>query len=83
MKIMAEKAKIYESCIPYYSEKYFSKFGKREWKVRGLWFGSRGTVGTSVVNFFNEVKLEVSKISEITESVLIRTIQIINNHVYG
>ena len=80
---MAEKATIYESCIPFYDEKYSAMFGKRNWKVRGLWFGSRGTVGASVVNFFKETKLDVSKISEITESILIKTIQIVNNHIYS
>jgi len=81
-KICKEKKTIYEKCIPYYDAKYAPNFGKRDWNVRGLWFGSRGTVGESVVNFFNEMKLDKSRISELSEEILIRTIQIINNHIY-
>jgi len=82
-KIIAEKREIYEKCIPFYAERYRNSFGERNWSVRGLWFGSRGCVGKSVINFFNEFKLNCDKIKEISESILIKTIFMINNHIYN
>lgn len=82
-KIQSEKREIYEKCIPFYKEKYSASFGKLKWSVRGLWFGSRGTVGKSVIDFFNEFNLDISKLNQITEDILVDTIRIIKNHVYG
>jgi len=82
-KVRNEKEEIYAKCIPYYDEKYAATFGKCKWKVRGLWFGSRGTVGKSVTDFFNELKLDSDKIKDLSEDILIRTIKIINNHIYS
>lgn len=63
----------------------FILFGVRNWSVRGLWlgigFGSRGTFGASVVNFFNEFKLDFSKLKHLCEEILIETIHILNNHI--
>ena len=61
--ISNEKEDIYKKCIPFYEEKYASTFGKRDWVVRGLWFGSRGTVGESVLNFFKELHLDITKLN--------------------
>lgn len=81
-KICEEKQQIYEKCIPYYNEKYAATFGVRDWNVRGLWFGSRGTVGDSVLRFFSELKLDICNIKKLSEEILIHTIQIINSHIY-
>lgn len=82
-KVQTEKKLIYEKCIPFYQEKYGETFGKRNWSVRGLWFGSRGSVGKSVLEFFRDFNLDATKLSEITEEILIRTIQIIKSHIYS
>lgn len=81
--ICKEKADIYEKCIPFLNEKYATKFGIREWTVHGLWFGSRGTVGDSVMNFFRDFKLPLSALKEISEEILVRTIHIIHQHIYN
>ena len=81
--VKEEKSKIYDSCIKHYSEKYRDDFGDREWSVHGLWFGSRGTVGQSVIDFFNLFKLDKSAITEISERVLIDSIHILHCHIYS
>ena len=81
--IQEEKESIYSKCIPFYKEKYTEAFGERDWKVRGLWFGSRGTFGKSVLDFFREVKIDNSNLKRLSETILSKTIHIINNHIYG
>ncbi len=81
--IQMEKKTIYEKCIPFYEEKYSAAYGKRNWSVRGLWLGGRGTVGKSAIEFFKDFKLDISKLSVISEEILVRTIQIIKNHIYS
>lgn len=49
---------------------------------RGLWFGSRGCIGKSVINFFKDFKLNCDKLKDISEMILVKTISIINNHIY-
>ena len=80
--ICEEKTAIYNKCIPFYSEKY-SSFGPREWTVKGLFFGRRGSYGESVINFFNDFKLDKAKLKDISELILVKTIHIINQHVYS
>lgn len=80
--ISVGKSNIYEKCIPFLAEKYADKYGKREWLVRGLWFGSRGTVGQSVLSLFHELGLNTSAIIKISEQILVKSIHIINNHIY-
>ena len=80
--VIDEKRRIYEQCIPYYKEKYTQKYGDREWRVIGLWFGARGSVGDEVIKFFNEVKLKKDNLIEISNNVICDTIRIIHNHIY-
>lgn len=81
--IKDEKENIYSKCIPFYNEKYMESFGERDWCVRGLWFGSRGTFGNSVIEFFREVKLDNSVLKQMSEEILSKTIHIINAHIYS
>lgn len=81
-KVQDEKNGIYKKCIPFYNEKYSEIFGHRDWSVIGLWFGSRGTVGANTVKFFNDFKLDNSKLVDIAEHILIDSIRIINQHIY-
>ena len=81
-QINLEKVSIYERCIPYYKQK-FKEYGNREWSVIGLWFGSRGTVSSSVINFFDKFDLDKAALIKIAETVLIDSIQIINRHIYS
>ena len=81
-KINAEKAAIYEPCIPYNQQK-FKEYGDREWSVIGLWFGSRGTISSGVINFFDKFNLDKSALLNIAETILIDSIQIINRHIYS
>lgn len=82
-KIKKEKSSIYESCLPYYSEKYLTQYGVRNWSVFGLWFGARGSVGNSVLDFFDKFKLDRKLISEISENVLIDSLRILHFHIYS
>ena len=80
--IVREKAGIYESCIPDCITKY-SSYGHKNWSVKGLWFGARGTVGKSVITFFDEHKIEKKNLLEITTRVLVDTINIVHRHIYN
>src|SRR6202012_3283413 len=71
--VKEEKASIYEKCIPFYSEKYSSTFGDRNWTVHGLFFGGRGCYGKSVIDFFSEFKLDKNKFKELSELILMMT----------
>lgn len=79
--IREEKATIYNKCIPFYKEKY-SSLGNRDWTVNGLFFGGRGSYGKSVIDFFDAFKLDKGKLKDLTELILVKTIHIINQHVY-
>ena len=82
-KVVNEKRSIYEKCIPFYKEKYKDTYNYNDWTVIGLWFGSRGSFGNSVLEFFDHFKLNKSKLKSITEEILSSTIHIINNHIYN
>ena len=82
-EIQKEKEEIYKKCIPFYEAKYASTFGTRKWSVRGLWFGSRGTFGASVINLFDELKLDKTRLKSLSEEIVIKTIHIITNHIYN
>lgn len=62
-KVQVEKNEIYEKCIPFYEEKNSASFGKRKWSVRELWFGSRGNVETSVLQFFKDFNIDTSELT--------------------
>lgn len=81
--VRQEKESIYSKCIPFYEEKYLEAFGTRNWSVRGLWFGGRGAIGPSVIEFFNECKLDMAELKKLSEEILMKTIHIINNHIYS
>ena len=80
-KIQEEKEMIYRDCFADL-EKRYPKFGKREWKVIGLWFGARGTISKSVQQFFADFGLPTDVLPEIAESVLSDSIHILNRHIY-
>lgn len=81
--VQAEEKSIYESCAEYYENKYSPKYGVRNWEVIGLWFGRRGTIGNSVIDFFNRFKLNKALINEISEQILIDSIRILHLHIYS
>ena len=72
---------IYRDCFADL-EKRYPKFGKREWKVIGIWFGARGTISKSVQQFFADFGLPTDVLPEIAESVLSDSIHILNRHIY-
>lgn len=82
-KISNEKCSIYEGCIPFYKEKYKNTYDFHDLSVMGLWFGSRGTFGKSIIQFFNHFRLNKSKLKTIAEEILSATIHIIHNHIYN
>lgn len=66
-----------------YADRYRDSFGDRYWCVKGLWFGSVGSIGKSVIDFFKVFNLDCDKLKDISETVLVKTIIIINNHIYN
>lgn len=82
-EIQKEKAEIYEKCIPFYEEKYANEFGIRQWAVRGMWFGSRGSFGNSVMNLFDELKLDKSRLKYLSEEIVVKTLHIVTSHIYS
>ena len=80
-KIQKEKDEIYGTCFADL-EKRYAGFGKREWKVIGLWFGARGTISKGVKKFFADFGLPMDMLPEIAESVLSDSIHILNRHIY-
>ena len=80
--IASEKRNIYESCIPDCMNKY-SSYGLKNWSVVGLWFGTRGTVGQSVIKFFEEQHLDKNRLVEISTRILSDSINIIHRHIYN
>ena len=80
-KIQKEKDEIYGTCFADL-EKRYPGFGKREWKVIGLWFGARGTISKGVKKFFADFGLPMDMLPEIAESVLSDSIHILNRHIY-
>lgn len=81
-EICAEKQNIYNQCIDFYEHRFAEKYGHRQWNVIGLWFGARGTINSSVLNFFCRFNLNKGDLLKLSESVLIDSLHIIHNHIY-
>ena len=80
--VQIEKARIYEPCIEDVKRRY-PQYAQRDFEVIGLWFGSRGSIGKGVKNFFKKFKLEKKHIPDIAETVLADSINILHNHIYS
>ena len=81
-KVDIEKRTIYESCIPFLKEKYCQSFGDRNFYVKGLLFGSRGTIYKEVKQFFQEFGIELKHLTSIIENIIHNSVAIINHHIY-
>ena len=79
--VQLEKAGIYDKCFNDLKERY-KQYGERQLETIGLWFGSRGTIGKNVVNFFERFQLDKKKLPEIAESILAASIRMIHAHSY-
>ena len=79
--VQEEKASIYNQCFKDLSYKY-KEYGAREYEVIGIWFGGRGTIGSSALAFFERFGLDKKVLPEITESILAASIQMIHAHIY-
>ena len=80
--VQKEKERIYRGCIQDLSRRY-EQFGKRDFEVIGLWWGSRGTVSKGVETFFGRFKLKKKVLPEIAESVLVASLRMLHHHIYG
>ncbi|KAK9501358.1 hypothetical protein O3M35_012094 [Rhynocoris fuscipes] len=54
--IAKEKYDIYIKCTGYLQEKFREKHGERRYKVRGFWFGFRGTVPQASYEFLSRFR---------------------------
>ena len=80
--VQKDKADIYEHCYKDLAERY-KQYGIREYEVIGLWIGARGTISSSMVDFFDRFQLDKSKLPAIAEMVLSVSIRIIHHHIYA
>lgn len=80
--VQQEKESIYAPCIPDLLLRY-PQFGQRNYKVIGLWCGSRGTISSQMVNFFDEFNIDKKHLPVISEAILVDTIKMIHFHIYS
>lgn len=73
-----EKKRIYESCSDFLRTKYPNY---QSFEVIGLWFGARGTIGRSALDFFNRFHLPKSHLTDLAEQIIISSIHIIYHHI--
>ena len=64
--VRREKEMIYNPYIPELKRRY-TKLADREFEVIGLWMGARGTVGHSLLEFFEQ--FDLPKRCSLTQSV--------------
>ncbi|KAK9509929.1 hypothetical protein O3M35_004816 [Rhynocoris fuscipes] len=81
--IASEKANIYEKCTGYLQEKYRDRFGERRYEVRGLWFGSRGTIPQATFEFLIGLGADDSRLALLAEEILIDSLGILGHHIYS
>lgn len=81
-EVQAEKAAIYEPCVPDLIARYRETFGDRQFEVIGVWMGARGTVGSSLKGLFERFDLPKTLIPELAEKVLSDSVRMIHNHIY-
>ncbi|KAK9501290.1 hypothetical protein O3M35_012031 [Rhynocoris fuscipes] len=81
--IAAEKANIYEKCAGYLQEKFRDKFGESRYEVRGLWFGSRGTIPQATFEFLIGLGADASRLALLAEEILIDSLGILGHHIYS
>ncbi|CAH1404655.1 unnamed protein product [Nezara viridula] len=60
-EVEREKKNTYDKCIPFLKEKFRETFGEREFTVRGLWFGSRGTIPKRTRSFLEELGVDIKE----------------------
>lgn len=80
--VQEEKERTYRGCIQDLQRRY-QQFGKREYEVIGLWWGSRGTISSGVIHFFDRFKLDKKLLPEMAENVLISSIRMLHHHIYS
>ena len=80
--VQKDKEKTYRSCFNDLSRRY-QQYGKRDFEVIGLWWGSRGTISEGVKNFFKRFKLNMKVLPEMAEAVLISSIRMLHHHIYS
>lgn len=80
--VREEKKLIYEPCINDL-KKRFESFGERQFEVLGLWMGAKGTISSSLLEFFERFDLDSKLMPELAEQTLSHTIRMIHHHIYS
>ena len=81
-EVQDDKVRIYRGCIQDLARRY-RHYGERKFEVIGLWFGSRGAIGTGVLEFFERFRLDKKILPRIAEEILVASIGMINHHIYA
>jgi len=81
--VQIEKEDKYASCAHSLNEIFGSRYGPRQFRVYGLWIGSRGTISKEMVQFFTEFRLDKRELPVIAEEVLVHSIRMLHQHVNG
>ena len=82
-EVEREKKNTYDKCIPFLKEKFRETFGEREFTVRGLWFGSRGTIPKRTRSFLEELGVDIKDVARLAENIVLDSLGIIHHHVHG
>ncbi|CAH1407963.1 unnamed protein product [Nezara viridula] len=56
---------------------------EREFTVRGLWFGSRGTIPKRTRKFLEELGVDIKDVARLAENTVLDSLGIIHPHVHG
>ena len=82
-EVQADKEKIYTKCIDDVERKFSPLHGSRQYEVIGVWIGSRGTITSSVIEFFDRFGLNKDALVGLAEEVLWHSIRMIHTFIYG
>ena len=79
-RVDEEKQQIYVPCISYFQEKYREHNRNYKFTVRGLLFGSRGTIYQLVADFFKSLGIEPNCLHILAEMIISDSIGIIHHY---
>ncbi|KAK9502374.1 hypothetical protein O3M35_011160 [Rhynocoris fuscipes] len=81
--IAKEKYDIYTKCTGYFLDKFREKHGERRYKVRALWFGSRGTIPQTTYEFLSCLGADTSQLPLLAEEILVDSLGILSHHIFN
>ena len=59
------------------------QYEEYQFETIGLWFGARGVIGSSVLNFWHRFGLDKKLLPDIAESILAASVRMLHHHIYS